>query len=156
MGDILAVLKWESQGYSVCLRLLPGQWPSQLGVTHTLSSKVRASFLHPYSTLVIKERAPTPMKMMGVSLCANKWNLTAPCPGEIAEITLQALTEPCILQSKNTTGGHNNQRDASTFVLHFSLKLSTRKKPPRFFFLQVQINCMIPLIQKTNYIYTYI
>lgn len=81
----------------LCLRLLPGQWPSQLGVTHTLSSKVRASLLHPYSILVIKERAPTPMKMMDVSLCANKWNLTAPCPGEIAEITLQALTEPCIL-----------------------------------------------------------
>lgn len=159
MGDFLTEVKWEPQGYCVCLRLLPGQWPSQMGLTHALSSKVRASFLHPYSTtLVIKERAlfPTPMKMMDVSLCANKWNCDCSLPRWESRGNTPGFKSHVHYRARIPQEDRMIRDMCRLLYLISLLKLSTRKKPPSFFFLQVQVNCMTPLIQKTNYIYTYI
>lgn len=157
MGDFLTVLKWECQGYFVCLRLLPGQWPSQLG-SHTpwTARPGPPSFIH-IQLDWWSERAlfPTPMKMMDISLLfANKWNRDCSLPRWDGRDNTPGFNGAMCIVEQEYHRRAENQRDVQTFVLHFSFEPFYKKETTQFFFLQLQINCLTPLIQKTNCIYT--
>lgn len=58
---------------------------------------------------------------------------TVPCPGEIAEITLQALAEPVYCRERILQEDRITTEMCKLLYLISLLKLSTRKRPPSFF-----------------------